>query len=322
MPGPCFDGSADGNACNTCSRHLEGSWIQSNYSASSRYNIPFELWRRAGLANLTSKEHHYGLCDDIDPRRAMFEWLPSRCHLRPFSRGAWCQVLLKKAQSILFVGDSICQQHFLSLVLLLDGRLGKNAANGRSLTDITASACGGAIRLNFVRSDSLLWTVHTWELTWLSKCDRSMLGSMFVGRAVLRADLVVLGLGHHLLRTMPEHEAFTVNLLKQTLNLMVKLRSQRGLSPSSVIVVGAPAPVPHCAQYSAPISLAAYHRALNEPQPLRGFVSPPWHMRLWARQPRFNSIGRQLAIQSGASYIEVDRLAARRPDSAMVCLSP
>jgi hypothetical protein len=54
----------------------------------------------------------------------------------------------------------VTSQIFLALTHLLGGQLGKNelSKGTGALTDIGSVACAGRVRINFVRSDLLLWT--------------------------------------------------------------------------------------------------------------------------------------------------------------------
>ena len=53
---------------------------------------------------------------------------------------------------------------FLSLTHLLGGAVGaEQRVSTGALLDVAAAACGGRVRINFVRSDLLLWTQHPFE---------------------------------------------------------------------------------------------------------------------------------------------------------------
>ncbi len=149
-------------------------------------------------------------------RRAPLDlvWSPLRCRFkhtlrppktRPADALSDVCAAIPGHVSIVVVGDSVTSQLFLSLAYLLGAHLGLNGhstelATG-AITDLTAAACGGRVRLNFVRSDLLLWSNTGWEHNRVKACERGYVGNSFLQRAKL-ASVVVLHLGHHAASTV------------------------------------------------------------------------------------------------------------------------
>jgi hypothetical protein len=79
----------------------------------------------------------------------------------------------------------------------MGARLGKNPKRASTVSELTASACGDATRLVFVRSDLLLHTTTGGDFNAVRRCDGFTNLQVFVARAVRDADVLVLGLGHH-----------------------------------------------------------------------------------------------------------------------------
>ena len=130
-PPPCF-------ACQTCGLHSEGSWRP--HAGRAPYPpLPVEL--------MTAFNRGY-LSNGCIRQRALYDWVPQFCTLASYDHAATCRLL--HGRSILLVGDSTMEQLFAAFVLLLRGRAGRPWM----MKDVTASACGDTVRLNFVRMTS------------------------------------------------------------------------------------------------------------------------------------------------------------------------
>ncbi|KAL1529190.1 hypothetical protein AB1Y20_000149 [Prymnesium parvum] len=172
-----------------------GEWLARPLSLPRPYRINASLWAYAGTSITGKTPQHYGRCDDVSDARPLYEWAPRSCALARFNADEACTLLRGKA--LLFVGDSTVAQLFLSFVLLLHGRLGLNNKRASVLSDISASACADAVRLNFVRSDLLLWTHAQQDFQGARGCDGYTTLQPFATRAARDADVLILGVGHH-----------------------------------------------------------------------------------------------------------------------------
>ena len=226
-------------------------------------------------------------------------------------------------------------QTFLSLVLMLGGRVGRDVKHGYVVADVTASACEGSTRLNFVRSDLLLWTQSVSDYASVRDCDGFTILHTFVQRASRDADVVLLGVGHHFPRSLMLAEkwsklepadaakrarvSFFVRNLNHTLHSLVAARAAWGRTdPSTVVVLGTSTPVRGCAGFAAPLdtdgALRAAAAAGDVPSNAADVTSNELRWLMYARQ---DSHARTLARGVGASYLSVARPSAMRPDGAM-----
>ena len=197
--------------------HLDGEWLpRSTAHHANRTNFPSVIncrcngARPAGTRATDSKrkvasskptDFHLNVTPPLD-----VVWTPRRCRLQhrlPDSGGhSGACAALKNNVSILIIGDSVTSQLTLSLASMLGGRIGRNihrrAYNPTAaLTDFAATGCKGRVRINFVRSDLLLWTNRTEPHHRVQSCEKGNLGASFVNRASAHADYVLLHAGHH-----------------------------------------------------------------------------------------------------------------------------
>ena len=191
QPG-CFE------ACASCNLHARGQWVAR--SSEPPYQLNHSLWSKMGLTPVArTAPHHYGRCDDLSLARGrtrqLYDWVPDNCELKPVERESACAVLSGK--QLMIAGDSTAGQLFLSLVLLLGGRFGRNSRRTSAISDIPASVCDGRTRLIFVRNDLLLWTDHRSEYNRARACDPLLKADAFMQRAARDADILVLQAGHH-----------------------------------------------------------------------------------------------------------------------------
>ena len=129
------------------------------------------------------------------------EFEPSHCTLKRFDRAAACSALGSR-KSLVFVGDSLTNQLFYSLALLLGGF----AEAGR--IQMHASVCNDQVRMVFVRSDLALWMPAVSDnstMHWKREMDDRAIGhvnpflvnGLWQQRAVRDADILVIGAGLH-----------------------------------------------------------------------------------------------------------------------------
>lgn len=319
MPEPaCFDGSDSGFGCNSCSRHAQGTWEATTGDAPYRLTAALLGKQGAGISIDNNSAHHHGACADRGKHASgRYAWRPSMCTIWPFERERACQALRTAGPSILLVGDSTMAQLFLSLVMLLGGQLGRNVQIRHVLTELTASACSDTVRLNFVRSDLLLYAPSKLELRQLAQCDASSFSHPFFTRAA-RADVVVVSTGPHWVSTVmrrrlhlsPVGYATFARAVNHSLRSIAHGRAERGFAPSSLVVVDSTHPVPNCQKYSSPVDqleLVAAYASRNRTV----------HADGWEMSSHMNWQLRALATAVGSSTLRVGALSALRPDAAM-----
>lgn len=336
----CFVAEHDGASAS----YSEGVWrLQRQSEEAPPYRIMPHFWKTIGSKMNKDLPQHYGKCDDASGRtsgghsaRALYRWDPLHCSLLPFEKKSVCRVL--RGKQILVVGDSTVFQFFLSLVFLLNGRFGRDVKHGYVIADLTASACGDSTRLNFVRSDLLLWTSHITDYHAVQRCDGFTILHPFVQRASRDADIVLLGVGHHFPRGLMLAEkwsrwsaeeaakrarvSFFAGNLNHTLSSLLKRRSEWGRhDPASVVVLGASTPVRNCERFEEP--LASLANAVEAHAGAGGNGGEPSTNELrWMEYPRYNQLARWLAAAFGASFLDVAAPSALRPDGAMARFWP
>ena len=177
----CFD------ACSTCNLHTTGRWVPRSPSSPPGYRLNYSLWASLGLSGPPpTSSSHYGLCDDVMANlglgpRPLYEWEADACELPRFDVAHACAVL--EGKQVVVAGDSTAGQLFLSLVMQLGGRFGRNSRHTSAISDLSASACSGATRLVFVRNDLLLWSTHRSEFNRARECDKLLKADGYVQRA-------------------------------------------------------------------------------------------------------------------------------------------
>jgi len=316
--------------------YADGQW-QLASGAQPPYRITSKFWASIGSKMNSNMPQHYGKCDDPPskqapppPPRPVYEWVPNACSLRRLEASSACDVLGGK--QIVVVGDSTVLQTFLSLVLMLGGRFGRDVKNGMVIADLTASACDGTTRLSFVRSDLLLWTEMVSDYHTVRQCDAFSILHPFVQRASRDADVVLLGMGHHLPRSLmlaekwtklPPPEAarrarieFVARNLNHTLHSLIARRAVWGhTDPASVVLLGTSTPVRGCARFDSPLSLEGAIAAAAAGSGNDGDVTS--NELRWTQYARQNQHASWLARQYGASFLDVALPSAMRPDGAM-----
>jgi hypothetical protein len=228
---------------------LAGSWTPHNATLPP-YKLSKTEWRAMGLTGL-KPGHDYGRCDRPARKRTLHDWTPSHCQLRALSHETFCSSHeFRGAHNlILFVGDSTVAQTFLSFALLVNASFGRNdGMSVNTLFRITASSCGGRVRLSFVRNDLLLWSVDPVTMQHCLRCAASPgYANRFVEQALV-ADYIVFGVGQHFARGVdqaaPLQRSQVYDFYVRNLNLTL---SEAARSARTVVLLGPSQPVPHAA---------------------------------------------------------------------------
>jgi hypothetical protein len=314
----CFD------ACSTCNLHTIGRWVPRSPSSPPGYRLNYSLWASLGLSGPPpTSSSHYGLCDDVMANlglgpRPLYEWEADACELPRFDVAHACAVL--EGKQVVVAGDSTAGQLFLSLVMQLGGRFGRNSRHTSAISDLSASACSGATRLVFVRNDLLLWSTHRSEFNRARECDKLLKADGYVQRAVRDADYLVLQTGHHFPATIeavsvtgwPDAYGFFTSSLNHTLSHLMRARTAWGHAPSSVAIMGVSIPVPGCSRLGLqPLSLADALAALAQ-HSRRNKYSPRWQA-----MPRINLLLQWLATAFGALFVDIAAPSAGWPGGMM-----
>lgn len=271
---------------------------QSAYAANAKARIGF-MWQPAG-------EDCAGLGG------------PSASLLFPELKRAFCARFAGK--KLLFVGDSTQGQHFTSFV----HSVGVTSSwwsrptpcyHGwkiplRSETDafdVTVQLCGGAVEARNIRNEHLLLNASEQEL-WRQR--NAMRGHglrvrnkfcRFPVEAVQWADVVVLNRGLH----FTPLDRFASEL-DATMRMLATLRAANGGRPE-LILRSTHAPVPDCS-IKRPISAVPLEHTLDQ-------GPRKYH---WGDMAATNAVAACLALEYGASFINVFRLSSHRPDVPFV----
>eukprot|EP00966_Prymnesium_polylepis_P114287 2640776-Prymnesium_polylepis.1 len=289
------------------SQGCKGSW---NPVHTKPYTLNKSFWSGIGVHAGSRNAVRYG-CE-----APLFEY---SCASYYFSRpAAACSLLLRNTsrRQLLFVGDSTTAQLFISFVLQVGGTLGKNLAYGRTMLDLTATACDDRVRLEYIRSDLLLWSNDHRDLQGALRCTGFSLCAIFMRRSVLPEN-VIIGVGQHfpvVFRKLYGGEEFTRGALNHTFHQLVAARRAAGHRPSSVTLHTSVQPVPFCAHYSAPsINVTSDAAASLSAQAVRNltFASD------WALVPHINRIAQAAAASAGLSVVDWLDLSAQRADGTM-----
>ena len=292
-----------------------GRWVRQQ--SLPAYHLNLSTWAELGMNEIRDQpehRHNWGRCPRTRPQ---YMWTAHRCKLLELDRFSVCQQRLLGRQA-LFVGDSTTAQLFVSVVLLLGGRFGKNRVRGGTFVMATASACDDDLRLSFVRSDLLLWTQLTAPAAAAQRCSTGMLNYRFTQQAVLDADVLIMGLGQHfasLIFSAQSHRrhqayAFFTGNLNRTLASARALRAMHGRpDPASIIVVGASVPVAGCELATSPSSAtAAAFTAATSRHP---YGASWWHLS------RINQLARWMAVEAGVSFMDLATLSSMRADDTL-----
>jgi hypothetical protein len=280
------------------------------------------------------------------------EFHPEHCTLRHYHRESACALL--DGKSLLFVGDSLAMQQYSALMILLGG----NVSSGKVQSH--ASMCNHRTRAVFVRSDLALWLpmpsneATSSEKTRYLRAHKSLrhlnpllLMGTFEQRAVRDADVLVLGVGHHYGITSwgiqrarqvrdnntsqsrqgpprPDTSGLLTRSLNYTLTRLVDARRRWGHAPASVIILGAPVPIPACRRYKRPLTLTEalaarldYHAANRDSKFARVMEKFPVSLlELWQQLFEANAVLQWTAGSFGASFVDVAPISMMRPDAA------
>lgn len=292
-----------------------GRWVPKTPGEPWPYRADRNLWHTIGVNYIRDDPYHahaYGRCD-AQNERVLYDWRPRTCTLRPM-QGAAEDICTRRllGRQALFVGDSTAAQLFLSFVLSINGQFGRNGVNTATFNSLTAQACGGELRLSFERADALLWDAGATPKLGCG-CNGMMLHHAFHARAKT-ADVVVLGIGQHFAAliesTAPSHRHQMYTFITQSLN-----RTLSGLAAANPqanrIVVGASMPVPGCSRFARPSGVVNAITSGGEAAGSNKYALSWWH------NARINVIARAVALENGASFIDVTQLSASRADDAL-----
>ena len=320
----CFDGFPP-----RVNAYAEGEWVESAARDANRYRIDRKFWPSIGSKVHADLPQHYGRCDDVQPQRKLYAWRPSQCSLLPFQPSAACKLLAGK--QIVIVGDSTVFQTFLSLVHLLGGEFGRDVKHGYVTADLTAAACDGRLRINFIRSDLLLWTHSVPDYHAVQRCDGFTILHPFVhrGRVMLTSSCSASA-------PLPERSCwregsvwdgqtaakkarvgFFARNLNHTLASLLWRRAAWGhKDPQSVVILGTSTPVRGCARFTAPLKASgeAIDVAAGGGDESGNVTSNELR---WMQYARFNEVARRLAESCGTSFLDGAAPAARRPAGAV-----
>lgn len=175
------------------------------------------------------------------------------------------------------------------------------------------------VRLEFVRSDLLLWSNDRRDAAAAQRCTGFSMTLNFMRRC-LQPDWLILGVGQHFLNVLARLDggmSFTRESLNHTFQAAATARLQAfGHSPSTIIVVTPTQPIPFCSRYSAPVFPG---RALtpDEATALAAASTSPTFASNWALVPTVSSITVEAAASAGLPVLDLTAVSAQRPDGSM-----
>lgn len=204
-------------------------------------------------ADALAKVSMYRVCE---PLNTSWHWHATDPPCQVDASSSWCSVLT--GRSLLFVGDSLSLQMFLSFLFQVANRTTElPAALRHSGDDFKAmkpiSLCGGTARAFFVRNDRLVDPTWAGQLLYNESC-RGMICRQFAARAAA-FDTLVLNTGLHN-KDLPRHADARPQVAARTAALAA------WLSTTNHTVVYRTSPVGHdgCESAAAPLALALTSR--------------------------------------------------------------
>lgn len=334
--------------------YLDGLWNEIN--RRPRYRL-----RNADADNARIK--FQGACDEpvtrslkqgARPPRPLrdlvsrqYEWSPQSCTLRTLEQSVAATCAKLQGRRISFIGDSICEQTFVSAAHLLGANFSAPStlsSRDNSVQEREVRACGDTVALRLIRTDLLLWEASS-RMVAETRLFRFYPTLFSVNSAALNSDVVVLGFGQHYANTAPPfyngvRDAWGSSMklgpswltwrtvfeqsLNTTLSPMLASRRAHGLSDSSVILMSPTQPVPTCWEYDEPIGSAAEakrHTFWPQGNRVQGNrVYPRSDTRFakqWTGWQDHREVARRLAASSGVAYLDIYPLAGKRPDAAV-----
>jgi len=175
------------------------------------------------------------------------------------------------------------------------------------------------VRLEFVRSDLLLWSNDRRDAIAAQRCTGFSMTSNFMRRC-LQPDWLILGVGQHFLNVLARLDggmSFTRKSLNHTFQAAATARLQAfGHSPSSIIVVTPTQPIPFCSRYSAPV-FPGRTLTPEEAAALAAASTSPTFASNWALVPTVSSIAVEAAASAGLPVLDLTAVSAQRPDGSM-----
>lgn len=310
--------------------HLAGRWVRHAADRPVPYDVEHKFWNSIQVAAKIGSNHHYGNC----ARRTQFDWVPDACSLHRFESLGFCELCRQRGwKQILFVGDSTVAQVFISLIFQLEGPGAVERGNATTtiehnrsnIGDTVASVCNDNVRMNFVRNDLLTWANSGNEVNLVRACSGFTLLGHFVHRAVVDADLLVMGTGLDVPLALPEKmlwahagdphvdarsmgSDFFIRNLNHTLARALAARRRLGRLSESVVLLGPPFPVPGCARFSEPQQLA---------ESLVANASWSRWSSQWQQVRTFSQLTGWIAMHWGVGFLDIGPLSLQRPDATM-----
>jgi hypothetical protein len=285
--------------------------------------------------------------------RAGWEWIPSDCNLALLkNQSNGCPVLAGK--TILFVGDSVLFQVFLSFVLQMGATFVPNPSKhlrNDKVVNVTSTVCAtGPIHFRYLRSDLLNETrpnahpacVHLNRTTF--RCDNKLppglskparrrhgphwrrSGNQPFMKSALSADVVVLGTGHHFhdANGEPYWQSFVANdpssllerILTNTLSQLVAGRARDGRPSTSLVLMSPTTALPGCHNDAVPIEMnEALSRLSRGGWSVGRSSKNSIFAGQWSRwRTHVLPTTRAIATAAGVSYLDISSIAATRPD--------
>lgn len=256
--------------------------------------------------------------------RGPYEWVPDHCDLVRFNKATGCSLL--KERSVLFVGDSVTFQLFLSFALLLNASFPARAYGHRSEFVVAATACDGLLHLNWHRNDMLMSHVEASRLLGRKIRYGELAYAPFMRKAV-ESDIVVLGGGHHfdgadgtpLYSLANDTRSWKELCIHSALSKLIVLRAMRGLMPASVVLTSTTRAIVRCTQFDKPISPSSLGSTViaerNTSTTNRVEDASEWrYARQWAVWAASVPTIRKIARINNVSFLDIDAIAATRPD--------
>ena len=316
--------------------YIDGVWTE--VSSKPIYNLRNENGTHEKLAGWCA-------CHDaqrarLRPRRdnvtRRYEWTPHNCTLRSLEQSVEATCAKLKGRRVSFIGDSVCQQQFVSVIHLLDGNINARSTLSRSVHEHEVRACNSTVALRSIRTDLLLWEASRRMVEDARHFRFYPILSSF-NSAAIKSDVVVLCVGQHYANTgspfydgvrdswgkntqfgsqgLTWHTVFQQSL-NATLSSMLASRRLLGFPRSSVVLMSTTKPVPRCWEYDEPIGSAA--EIQRWPHGDRVYPSNKSHYALqWEGWHRHRETARRVAAKTGVAFLDMFPLAGKRPDATI-----
>jgi hypothetical protein len=264
-------------------RYLDGEW------RASEASMPYRLQTGELFAWQRDNDTYAGICHESRATNAappeLLSWHPRSCTYSVRSRDAACAAL--RGASLLFIGDSIMEQQFISASHVLGADFSSSSTRwiekrwikrneSRLAQDegrMEARACGGDVRVGYVRSDLLFWSASRRDIVASTQFRRNPAVYDFRASAA-EADVVVLGGGQHFTNALKPFSGRVRSIwdareklgrdgldwttvfravLNHTITRLLAVRRAAGRHDASTILLSTTRPVPRCYLYDRPL---------------------------------------------------------------------